>query len=142
MAPTASLTCVILCSLTGPMWNRLAPQEAKHTPFVCNIGTLTVEERSRLPEIIGRLLNASPTARELPNGYELTFAKSDGLFPLATEWLSAENRCCRFFDISIKVARDGGPMSIRLTGPEGVKAFIADDLPKLHELVTSKGNRR
>jgi hypothetical protein len=104
--------------------------------FACEMNALTPKERADLPKIFERLLQASPSARELPNGYELSFAKSDGLFPLAAEWVSAESKCCPFFDLALKVERYGGPMTVRITGPKGVKAFIADDLPHLHHLLT------
>ena len=100
----------------------------------CAMNALTPKERKQLPKILERLIKAEPAVRELSNGYELSFHASNGLFPLATEWLSMECRCCPFFDFQLSAERYGGPMVVRITGPDGVKAFIADDLPTLHRL--------
>jgi len=35
-----------------------------------------------------------------------------------------ERRCCPFFDLSLRLDREGGPMWLELTGREGVKEFI------------------
>jgi len=107
--------------------------------FYCNMNALSAEERAQLPGVLKKLISSAPVVKELKDGYELYFAKSQGLYPLAAVWTSAENRCCPFFDFSLKVARYGGPMTIRMTGPDGVKEFIADDLPLLHKLTTGKG---
>jgi hypothetical protein len=41
-----------------------------------------------------------------------------------TEWISGERVCCPFFDITMRVEREGGPIKLRLTGKNGVKQFI------------------
>jgi len=35
--------------------------------------------------------------------------------------------CCPFFDIDLRVEKEGGPLWLRLTGREGVKQFIKAD---------------
>lgn len=102
--------------------------------FYCDMKALTPEERTELPKILDHLIAAKPEVKELANGYELSFKSSKGLYGLATQWTSAENRCCPFFDFALTVHRYGGPMTIRITGPAGVKEFIADDLPRVHQL--------
>jgi hypothetical protein len=95
---------------------------------------LTSAERSELPKLIDLLIESQPKVRELTNGYEIKFAHGKHLFPVATKWVAYENRCCPFFDLSVSIARNDGPMVVRITGPDGVKAFIAADLPKIHAL--------
>lgn len=41
--------------------------------------------------------------------------------------LLRRNRCCPFFDFDLIVEREGGSMWFRLTGREGVKAFIREE---------------
>jgi len=109
--------------------------------FFCNMNALSADERAALPGIFDHLIAAKPQVEELAEGYELTFKNSKGLFTYATRWSSAENRCCPFFDFVLTVKRYDGPMTVRITGPAGVKAFIFEDLPRLHRLTTpaSKG---
>ena len=40
------------------------------------------------------------------------------------EWVGAESKCCPFFDFHIDVEREGKLLCLRLTGEEGIKAFI------------------
>jgi hypothetical protein len=43
------------------------------------------------------------------------------------EWVSAESKCCPFFDFHIDVEREGKLLCLRLTGEEGIKPFIRDE---------------
>jgi hypothetical protein len=49
--------------------------------------------------------------------------------PLAevAEWAVAESKCCPFFDFHIDLEREGTLVCLRLTGSEGVKAFIRSE---------------
>jgi len=40
------------------------------------------------------------------------------------EWVAAESKCCPFFDFHIDLEREGKLVCLRLTGEEGIKAFI------------------
>ncbi len=83
---------------------------------------------------LDQLVAAAPAVRELRNGYEIQFRGSKGVFPLAAKWISLESRCCSFLDFEVSLRRIDGPLTIRMTGPAGVKEFIAAELPKLHQL--------
>jgi hypothetical protein len=102
------------------------------------MNALTPAERAELPGLFDALIADQPAVRELANGYELKFKAGKNVFPVAAKWLSAESRCCPFFDIAISRSRDDGVMLVRLEGPSGVKEFIAKDLPKLHRLVSAR----
>ena len=69
--------------------------------------------------------------RELSNGYEFRFAdEPDVLKPLA-EFVLLEKLCCPFLRFEIEVEAERGPVWLRLTGREGVKAFIRDEISGL-----------
>ena len=127
----AVLSCLV-SSAAGLGTNR---QNAR---FTCKIGALSAEERSDLPKVLDQLIELHPFVTELRNGYSLKFARNSEAFPLAAKWISCESRCCQFFDFAITIAPNNGPLTIRITGPAGVKAFIADDLPKIHALTTAR----
>ena len=88
------------------------------TAFACNIGTLSADQRKDLSAAIHRLIDAKPATKELANGYEMRFANGGELFTTATTWIQYERLCCPFFDFSIQLTKNGGPMTIRLTGPK------------------------
>jgi len=40
------------------------------------------------------------------------------------QWVVAESKCCPFFDFHIDLENGGKLVCLRLTGEEGIKAFI------------------
>ena len=65
--------------------------------------------------------------RELPDGYEFQFPGDRSTFQLIAEWTAGEHACCPFFEIGIRLDREGGATWIRLTGRPGTKEFIRTD---------------
>jgi len=66
-------------------------------------------------------------AREQPDGYEFRFPGDRSTFQLMAEWAADEHLCCPFFDITLRLDREGGSAWIRLTGRPGTKEFIRAD---------------
>lgn len=130
------LSALVVTAVLGASGAGKAPRG--QTGFYCDMSALSAKERSELPQVLERLIARQPKVTELQDGFELHFAKGKGLYALAAQWTSAESRCCPFFDLSISVQRFNGPMTVRITGPKGVKEFINADLPKLRELMHSK----
>jgi hypothetical protein len=100
----------------------------KGSPFYCNRLALTPQLRKRHFEELGpklRLLRKS--VRELKNGYEFEFPGDSATYQLLTEWAIQEHLCCPFFDIGLRLAPEGGPLWLRLSGREGTKEFIKVD---------------
>ena len=117
----------------------MATVRRQHPVFACNMGALTQEERSLLTgEIIPKLRKTRHKARELDNGYEIQFADGRELLPDVSHWLSMEGRCCPFFNLSMSLQGNGGPLTVQITGEEGVKAFIREDLPGIAALARVK----
>jgi len=92
------------------------------TPFACRISALTEAERAAYETLSQRLLGAVQERRELKDGYAFRLPPKSLI--AAAGWVSYERRCCPFFDFELEVAKDGGPLWLRLTGSEGVKEFI------------------
>jgi hypothetical protein len=46
------------------------------------------------------------------------------------EWAAGERLCCPFFDIEVRMEREGGSVWLRLTGREGTKQFIRSDFTR------------
>lgn len=93
--------------------------------FACNLKALSTTERARYQEVTKALIAATQEKRELPNGYGLRLPAASLL--TAAEWVSLERRCCPFFTFELEQARDEGPLWLRITGAEGVKAFIRSE---------------
>lgn len=105
------------------------PQTKSHeSPFACNRLALTPEQRKRHFDELGpQLVSLRKDVRELANGYEFEFPADFKTVQLVGEWVAGERACCPFFDIEMRLEREGGPLWLRLTGREGVKQFIHAD---------------
>ena len=98
------------------------------SPFVCNRLALTSEQRKRhFDELSPKLVSLKKSVRELPTGYEFEFPADASTFQLVAEWVIGERACCPFFDIDMRLEREGGSLWLSLTGREGVKQFIQAD---------------
>lgn len=92
--------------------------------FYCNIKALTPAERTRHKELSDKLMGARSETVETSNGYEFQFSPKNVSLAEVAEWAVAESKCCPFFDFHIDLEREGTLVCLRLTGGEGVKAFI------------------
>jgi hypothetical protein len=98
------------------------------SPFACNRFALTPEQRKRhFDELSPKLLSLKKSFRELPNGYEFEFSADTKTVQLVAEWAVGERACCPFFDIDMRLEREGGSLWLGVTGREGVKQFIQAD---------------
>jgi hypothetical protein len=95
------------------------------TPFACDRLALTTAQRKRHFDELGPTLRArKKSVRELANGYEFEFSPDPATLQLVAEWAAGEHVCCPFFDIDLRLQKEGGPLWLRLTGRDGVKQFL------------------
>ena len=105
-----------------------ASAKTAESPFACNRFALTPEQRKRhFDELSPKLLSLKKSVRELPNGYEFEFLADPKTVQLVAEWAVGERACCPFFDIDMRLEREGGSLWLGVTGREGVKQFIEAD---------------
>ena len=69
--------------------------------------------------------------RELGDGYEFRLADDGSAITRAAEFISLEKLCCPFLNFALEIKPDGGPVWLRLSGREGVKAFIREEISGL-----------
>jgi hypothetical protein len=72
---------------------------------------------------ITRLLGVGLERTELPDG--IAFRFSADLLPEVARFVENERRCCPFLAFSIELWPDAGEITLRMTGPEGVREFVA-----------------
>ena len=105
-----------------------SPSARKGSPFYCNRLALTPQLRKRHFEQLGpKLRSLRKSVRELKNGYEFEFPGDTATYQLLTEWAIQERLCCPFFDISLRLEPEGGPLWLQLSGRQGTKEFIKVD---------------
>jgi len=92
--------------------------------FYCNTKALTAEERARHKSLTEKLMALRKETVETEKGYEFQYSPSEVSLAELASWVAAESKCCPFFDFHIDLEREGKLMCLRLTGEEGIKAFI------------------
>jgi hypothetical protein len=99
--------------------------------FFCNLGALSVNERSQHEQLSRRIARAVRTIRELESGYECDLDASDlTLIDLAT-WAELERRCCPFIDFGLEWFAERHMLTLRLSGGDGIKAFLRAEISAL-----------
>jgi hypothetical protein len=97
-------------------------------PFACDLSALSADERARRSELGRRLADAVVERRELDNGYALRIEPGRVTLAEIGEWISLEQRCCRFLDFRLELAREGGAVWLSLTGEPAAKEFLRAEL--------------
>jgi hypothetical protein len=98
------------------------------SPFACDRLALDPEARRRhFVELGPTLRGLRKGVRELSDGYEFQFSSDPRTIAMVAEWAAGERLCCPFFDIQLRMEREGGPFWLRLTGRKGTKEFIKTD---------------
>jgi hypothetical protein len=96
--------------------------------FACNLRALTPERRAIHAALSERLSAAVEQRREVAAGYELRVdARKMSMVDLAT-WMDDEHKCCPFLGLGLEKEPEDGPLWLRLTGADGVKAFLQDEM--------------
>jgi hypothetical protein len=95
--------------------------------LVCLTNAIPPAERAAHFDLGRRLFTELAEERkDLPAGIALRLASN--AFPLVTRFVDNERKCCPFLHIDIEIAADGGPLWLRLTGPQGTRELIDAEL--------------
>jgi hypothetical protein len=106
----------------------MAEQTGPKTRFFCDLAAMNTEQRARYRDVTQQMRAATPIIEELADGYMLRFGVDSSLCLIVAEFMTLERLCCPFLDLTLEVAREGGPMQLKLTGSEGVKPFLRAEL--------------
>ena len=97
----------------------------KELPLACGLSDR--EQTKRREELSRDLFSGCLRTNELDDGYEF-------VFPGGVEWAGklvsfvvSERECCPFFTFELLFEPGGGPISLRVRGPEGAKEFARDE---------------
>ncbi len=96
--------------------------------FYCNTKALTPAEREQHKLLSEKLVAARTETVETAKGYEFQFRPASVSLAELADWVAAESKCCPFFDFHIDLENEGKLICLRLTGEEGIKAFIRTEL--------------
>ena len=102
--------------------------ETKESPLACDMSAIGPGLRGRHVANAGELFRAVEQIRELPGGYAFRLPADADTLLKAAEFISLERLCCPFLGFALEVEPEGGAVWLRLTGREGVKAFIQEEV--------------
>jgi hypothetical protein len=92
-------------------------------PLACVPGAIEPGERPAHFALVGRLFGTLAETREaLPDGYCFRFPAD--AFGQVARFVDNERKCCPFLRFEVEVPPGGDAVWLRLTGPEGTRAFL------------------
>lgn len=99
---------------------------SRELPIACGLSGAGLREHRE--ELSRGLFSGCEGTRELDDGYEFVFPGGAEWAEKLVRFVVSERECCRFFAFELLFGSDGGPISLRMRGPEGTKEFIGEGL--------------
>lgn len=96
------------------------------TPIACDLSALDSEGRSEHKRISEAVLGSVTEIRERPDGYAFRLPTETGMIQKTATFVARERLCCPFFDFTLEVEREQGPVWLAVSGREGVKEYTED----------------
>ncbi|MFN8375448.1 MAG: hypothetical protein U0694_21550 [Anaerolineae bacterium] len=97
--------------------------------LVCDLTVMEAEQRQHHVRLSQELLTQlRQEVVEVADGFAFRFAADSATCLKIAAFISGERLCCPFFDFTLEVTPDSGPMWLRITGGEGVKDFLKNGL--------------
>src|SRR3712207_1333813 len=102
--------------------------DTKRLPVACDLTVFGDNERRRQRAVLEEFRTKVRAVEELPDGYSFRLAPEPYMLQLIAELISFESRCCGFLDFRLEVLRGGSSVTLSLTGGEGAKDFLREEL--------------
>jgi hypothetical protein len=100
--------------------------------LVCDLSTLTDDQRRNLVAVSAEVFGAASEVQVLPNGFRLAYHDASAeLISKIAEFIAYDRLCCAFLQHGMVSEADGGPTWLNISGGEGAKEVIADDVRRL-----------
>jgi hypothetical protein len=100
--------------------------DSNETKFSCKL--TTPELRQRKVTVMAGLKNLVMDKQEISRGFRYRFDGSDQTLDLLNDFIKTERLCCDFFTFTLTIDDRESPAWLELSGPEGAKAFIENEL--------------
>jgi hypothetical protein len=94
--------------------------------ITCKLTTPELQERKKT--MIATLKSGVLERTEAENGFRFRFKGTDENLELITSFVKTERLCCDFFTFSITVGDAESDLWLELSGPEGAKEFIKEEV--------------
>jgi hypothetical protein len=108
----------------------MSGEAQQQSPIACDMNVLSPAQREIHLSTSRDLFSSLRQIRELSNGYEFRLDGSNVILK-AAEFISMEKLCCPFLNFTLEVEAENGSVWLGLTGREGVKAFVREEISGL-----------
>jgi hypothetical protein len=98
------------------------------SPLACDMSAIAPEQREEHLATSRELFSHVVSIRELTNGYAFELRDGPNVIVKAAEFISLEKLCCPFLRFAVEVEAERGPVSLHVTGREGVKEFVREEI--------------
>jgi hypothetical protein len=95
-------------------------------PLACDMSAIPAAERPKHQALTRHLMAAATHIRDVTDGLGFQFFASE--YEAVARFIEYERRCCPFLAFWLTISPQGGPLDLRVTGPEGVNAFLRKEL--------------
>ena len=121
-----SLCFLLACNKKDTFCSTTCKASNSTIDLMCGLSSPELQQRKET--VIASLQKQILETKELENGYAFKFSGSDKVVDELTEFIKTERECCGFFVFGLSISGDKSEAWLELTGPEGAKDFIADEL--------------
>ena len=97
-------------------------------PLVCDLSAIDPTQRAKHQSLAQELFKTFETYTELEDGFAFRFPAETALLTKIAQYINLERRCCPFFHFVLELEANGGHLWLKMTGQEGVKAFLQHEL--------------
>jgi len=91
-------------------------------PVACSLATAELREREAT--LLARFRSGAMETEELEHGYAFRLSGDAESVGLVAELMVAERACCPFLTFEVVALPNMGPLTVRITGPDGTKQFV------------------
>ena len=96
-------------------------------PIACDPAAIDIEVRSTHLSAAEKLLRHDAVeVQELPDGFAFRYPAEQ--YAQVTQFIANERLCCPFFTFTLEVTPAHGPLWLRITGSDEIKAVIQSAL--------------
>ena len=97
---------------------------ASQIRIACNPNAIPADKREQWIENGKQVYAAVQEVQGMWNGYSFRVPTDSATLLKVAEYIANERLCCPFLHFTVDIEPDGGPIWLRLTGGEEVKAYM------------------
>jgi len=119
-----------------------SPSQAAAAPAVaCDLTVFDATERGAHTDNATALFAGAHAVAETGWGYAFRLGTDAASLRRAADFMAREGRCCPFFRFDLRVTPTDGQAWLEISGGDGVKAYLQDQLLPMLEAIHPEGLR-